>query len=225
MALAFWEDGRREVLDWQIAPSEEHTHWEVLLNRLFQRGVQVEKGLKMIVRDGCAGLEAAVAQVYGSCVLDQRCVFHKLHNVASKVRSELKGKEKREERKQMMEGASHIYRAETAGQAQQRMQAWAEQWQERAPDAVATLKRDFEATLVFYQLDTLTREWIRTTSLLERAKRAFRSKFRQAVTFGSQIGAEVALYLQVLRLHTQWTKGSWWQVSHELPFLVRELHP
>lgn len=225
VALAFWEDGRREVLDWHIAPSEEHTHWEVLLNRLFQRGVQPEKGLKMIVRDGCGGLEGAVAQVYGSCVLDQRCVFHKLHNVATKVRSELKGKEKREERKQMMEGASKIYRAETAVQAQQRLQEWAGQWQERAPDAVATLKRDFEATLVFYQLDTLTREWIRTTSLLERANRAFRSKFRQAVTFGSQIGAEVALYLQVLRLHTQWTKGSWWQVSHDLPFQVRELHP
>jgi hypothetical protein len=32
VALAFWEDGRREVLDWQIAKSEEHTHWEVLLN-------------------------------------------------------------------------------------------------------------------------------------------------------------------------------------------------
>ncbi len=88
VALAFWEDGRREVLDWHIAPSEEHTHWEVLLNRLFQRGVQAEKGLKMIVRDGCGGLEGAVAQVYGPCVLDQRCVFHKLHNVASKVRSE-----------------------------------------------------------------------------------------------------------------------------------------
>ena len=88
VALAFWEDGRREVLDWHIAPSEEHTHWEVLLNRLFQRGVQAEKGLKMIVRDGCGGLEEAVAQVYGPCVLDQRCVFHKLHNVASKVRSE-----------------------------------------------------------------------------------------------------------------------------------------
>ncbi|HEY1349183.1 MAG TPA: hypothetical protein VGF67_06130, partial [Ktedonobacteraceae bacterium] len=69
------------------------------------------------------------------------------------------------------------------------------------------------------------REWIRTTSLLERATRAFRSKFRQAVTFGSLIGAEVALYLPVLPLHTQWTKGNWWQVSHQLPFLVRELHP
>ena len=118
-----------------------------------------------------------------------------------------------------------IYRAETASQAYLRLQAWAQQWQGRAPDTVATLKRDFEATVVFYQLDTITREWIRTTSLLERANRAFRTKFRQAVTFGSQIGAEVAVYLQVLRLHTHWTKDSWWEVSHDLPFALRELHP
>ncbi len=225
VALAFWEDGRREVLDWHIAPSEEHTHWEVLLNRLWRRGVQPEKGLKMSVRDGCGGLEEALAQVYGPCVLDQRCIFHKLHNVGNKVRSELKGKEHQEERKQLMKEASEIYQVETALQAQQKLQIWAERWQGDAPDAVATLKRDFEATLVFYQLDTITRAWIRTTSLLERTNRAFRTKFRQAVTFGSQIGAEVAVYLQVLRLHTQWTKGSWWQVSHDLPFQLRELHP
>lgn len=225
VALAFWEDGRREVLDWHIAPSEEHTHWEVLLNRLWRRGVQPEKGLKMSVRDGCGGLEEALAQVYGPSVLDQRCLFHKLRNVATKVRSELKGKEHQEERKQLMKDASEIYQAETASQACLRLEAWAQQWQGRAPDAVATLKREFEATVVFYQLDTITREWIRTTSLLERANRAFRTKFRQAVTFGSHIGAEVALYLQVLRLHTHWTKGSWWDVSHNLPFALRELHP
>lgn len=225
VALAFWEDGRREVLDWHIAPSEEHTHWEVLLTRLWKRGVQPEKGLQMSVRDGCGGLEEALAQVYGPSVLDQRCIFHKLHNVGSKVRSELKGKEYQEERKQLMKEASAIYQAESASQAQQRLQAWAQHWQGRAPDAVATLTRDFEATIVFYQLDTITREWIRTTSLLERANRAFRTKFRQAVTFGSHIGAEVAVYLQVLRLHTHWTKGSWWEVSHDLPFALRELHP
>lgn len=225
LALGFWEDGRREVLDWHIAQSEEHTHWEVLLNRLFKRGVDPEKGLKMIVRDGCGGLEEAVAHVYGPSVLDQRCVFHKLHNVGTKVRSELKGKEKQEERKKLMKEASEIYQAETALQAKQKLQTWAQRWQGNAPDAVATLKRDFEATLVFYQLDTITRAWIRTTSLLERANRVFRTKFRQAVTFGSQIGAEVAVYLQVLRLHTQWSKGSWWEVSHDLPFQLRKLHP
>src|SRR5260370_4653296 len=225
VALAFWEDGRREVLDWQIAPSEEHTHWEVLLNRLWRRGVQPEQGLKMSVRDGCGGLEEALAQVYGPSVLDQRCIFHKLHNVASKARSELKGKEHQEERKQLMKEATEIYQAETASQAHLRLQAWAQHWQGRAPDPVATLKRDFEATVVFYQLDTITREWVRTTSLLERANRAFRTKFRQAVTFGSQIAAEVAMYFQVLRLHTYCTHGSCRPASHDLPFHLPSRHP
>lgn len=60
------------MLDWHIAPSEEHTHWEVLLNRLWQRGVQPEKGVKMIVRDGCGGLEEAIALVYGPSTLRQK---------------------------------------------------------------------------------------------------------------------------------------------------------
>ena len=35
VALGFWNDGsgRREILDWEIAKSEEHTEWEKLLNR------------------------------------------------------------------------------------------------------------------------------------------------------------------------------------------------
>jgi transposase-like protein len=225
VALAFWEDGRREVLDWHVALSEAHIHWESLLNRLYSRGVHPDNGLKMIVRDGCGGLGEAIAQIYGSSVLDQRCIFHKLQNVYKKVKSELKGSDNKEKRKEIMKEASEIYKGETASYAIQKLQEFAERWSICASDAVATLKRDFDATLVFYQLDILTRAWIRTTSLLERANRAFRTKFRQAVTFGSQIGAEVALYLQVLRLHTQWTNGSWWEVSHNLPFRLRELHP
>ncbi len=117
------------------------------------------------------------------------------------MRSEFKGKEQREKRQLLMKEASAIYQAPTASQARIRLQAWVQHWQGCAPDVVATLQGDFEATIVFYRLETVTREWIRTTSLLERTNRAFRTKFRQAVTFGSQIGAEVALYLQVLRLH------------------------
>jgi len=225
VALGFWEDGTREILDWQVAPSEEHTHWEVLLNRLWNREVQPEKGLQMIVRDGSGGLEEAVALVYGKSVLDQRCVFHKLKNVGDKVRSELKGEEKREKRKQIMQQAKMIYQADSALQARYQLQVWGEQWRECAPKAVATLERDFEHTLVYYELDTVTREWIRTTSLLERTHRELRRKFRQAVPFGSQIGTEVAVYLQVQRLHARWTNASWWQVSHDLIFAPGNTNP
>ena len=225
VALGFWENGTREILDWQIAASEEHTQWEGLLKRLWTREVRPEKGLRMIVRDGCGGLEEAVALVYGKSVLDQRCVFHKLKNVGDKVRSELKGEEKREKRKQMMKQAKTIYQAPNVLQAKQHLQQWSEQWREEAPKAVATLERDFEQTLVYYELDTVPQEWIRTTSLLERTNRELRRKFRQVVTFGSQIGAQVAVYLQVQRLHARWTHASWWQVSHDLIFEMGNINP
>lgn len=38
VALGFWSDGRREVLDWQIARSEDHQEWEVLVQRLWEHG-------------------------------------------------------------------------------------------------------------------------------------------------------------------------------------------
>ena len=227
VALGFWNDGsgRREILDWEIAKSEAHTEWEKVLNRLWQRGVRPERGLQMVVRDGSGGLGEALAFVYGSTVLEQRCLFHKLRNVADKVRGELKGEEKREERKQLLEQASAIYQAESAAQANTRLTRWAQQWRQQAPQAVATLERDFEQTLVYYSLPSVAREWLRTTSLLERTNRQLRRKFRQALTFGSRSGAEVAIYLQVQRLHAHWTNESWWETSHALYFELWNLSP
>ena len=66
VALGFWPDGRREILDWEIESLEAHAQWELLLNRLWMRGVSAEQGLKMLVRDGCGGLGEAVALVYCS---------------------------------------------------------------------------------------------------------------------------------------------------------------
>ena len=115
--------------------------------------------------DGSGGLGEALALVYGLTVLDQRCLFHKLRNVADKARSELEGGEKRDSRQQLLEQSSTIYQAESAAQARERLARWAENWREHTPKAVATLERDFEQTLVYYSLESIAREWIRTTSL------------------------------------------------------------
>jgi len=96
----------------------------------------------MVARDSSGVLGEALAFVYGSTVLEQRCLFHKLRNVADKAHSELKGEEKRAERKQLLEQASAIYQAESAAQARKRLTKWADQWRERVPKAVATLERE-----------------------------------------------------------------------------------
>src|SRR5260221_587974 len=225
VALGFWPDGRREILDWQIARSEDHHEWEVLVQRLWERGCRLEQGLQLVVRDGSGGLGEALALVYGSTVPEQRCIFHKLQNVGTKCRNELKGKENRDLRKQLMEQAAAAYHAENASEARQRLAQWAKQRRGQAPQSVATLERDFAQTLVFYEVPGLALQWIRTTSLLERTNRELRRKFRQAVTFGSHKGAEVAIYLQIRRLHARWTGGSWWETSHSLLFELWNLNP
>ena len=161
-----------------------------------------EAGLEAVRRSGKGELGAAVAQVYGTRVIEQRCIFHKLRNVADKAREDRGFETHREAREQLLEQASVIYQAQTAAQARERLNAFASTWQEQAPKAVATLERDFEQTIAFYRLAGIARELVR--------------KFRQACCFSSRRGAEVAIYLQVQRLHARWTKSSWPQTARSL---------
>ncbi len=229
VALGFWtENGKekREVVDWQIAESEKHEEWKVLLDRLVQRGAKAENGLKAIIRDGCGGLGRAVELVYAQSVVDQRCIFHKLKNVRDKCRTELKGEDHREQSRQLLQEASAVYQAESAEQAKERLAVWSTKWGEVAPESVVTFERDFDTTIAFYQLEGIARQWVRSTSLLERVNRQLRRKFRQALSFGSLRGAEVALYLQVQRLHARWNDQSWWDASHALSLDSQQVrHP
>jgi putative transposase len=225
VALGFWEDGRREVLDWQIAGSEDHQEWEVLVHRLWERGCQPERGLQLVVRDGSGGLGEALALVSGATICEHRCIFHKLHHVSTKVRSELKGKERQEERKQLMQQAAAMYQAGNADEARHRLSQWRTTWQDHAPQAVATLERDFEQTLVFYAFSGLALAWIRTTSLFERTNRELRRKFRLSVTLGSVKGADVAVFLHVRRLHARWVSKTWWETSQEVFFDLWKAYP
>jgi putative transposase len=227
VALGFWTDGsgRREILDWQVADGESKAAWEPFVHRLWKRGLQPEKGLQAVIRDGCGELGEAIAWVYGSTVIEQRCIFHKLRNVADKCREELKGDARKETRKQLMAQASAIYQAESAQEARQRLAVFIDTWQGQSPKTVATCARDFEQTIAYYALDGVAREFIRTTSLLERTNRELRRKFRQVCCFGSPTGAEVSIFLQVKRLNARWSKQTWWEVSHSLYFDFLNLDP
>ncbi len=77
-----------------------------------------------------------------------------------------------------MQQASAVYDAQTAEQARASLKAWADTWRELAPKSVETFERDFDTTIAYFQLQGLTREWIRSTSLLERVNRQLRSMMR-----------------------------------------------
>jgi hypothetical protein len=139
VALGLWTDGsgKRCILDWEIADKEEQATWERLVHRLWERGVKVETGLQAVVRDGSEGLEQALGYVYGSALVQQRCIFHKLRNVSNKcVGLDRHGK------KSLLEQAAAVYEATSAPEAQTRLATFGEQWRSTQPQAVATFERE-----------------------------------------------------------------------------------
>src|SRR5258708_35491210 len=55
VALGFWPDGKRELIDWQIAGSGDHRERRGLGQRLWDHGWRPEEGFQLGVRDGSGG--------------------------------------------------------------------------------------------------------------------------------------------------------------------------
>jgi len=207
------------VLDWERAEQEDQGNWQRLIERLRQRGLTAENGLTLLVSDGSEGLQAALAWVdLGAGVKHQRCVFHKLRNVAQAVLGlgatcgEIpEGKEakdaKRQRRREVIQDAAAIYRGADRGEILRRRDAFVTKWQATEAGAVATLVRDFEQTIVFVDVQaTAARRgehwdarYLRTTSALERLNRTLRRMVQQVMMFHSDTAMEVRVYLTLLQ--------------------------
>ncbi len=124
-----------------------------------------------------------------------------------------------------MSQVSAIYQAESPTQARTRLAAFVDAWQVRTPKTVETLQRDCEQTITYFRLEGMTRELVRTTSLLERTNREMRRKFRQVCCFGSPKGAEGAVFLRSSGLNARWSTQTWWQTSQLLYLDFLTLHP
>ncbi len=81
VAVGITHSGHRRVLGVSVALSEAEVHWRAFLDSLVRRGL---KGVKMIIADAHAGLNAARRATLPS-VPWQRCQFHLQQNAQSYV--------------------------------------------------------------------------------------------------------------------------------------------
>lgn len=211
VAQGVWpERGQQQVVAWVIGQAEDEQSWEALLTQMYHRGITPERGLRLLVADGSAGLGPARRTVYWE-VPFQRCIFHKLRNIwrAIVLPEDLEGKAARAYKRRFIRSAARIWQATTEKEARRRQHQFCTKWQERQPKAIATLRRDWEDTLTFYrvQADAALRgeRWpakhLRTTSLLEREFRAWRRRLSGAVLFHSISGLEAVVH-QILTRRT-----------------------
>jgi transposase-like protein len=222
------ESGRKWVLDWEKGREEDAESWRRLLRRLRARGLCYARGLRLFINDGSEGLRAAfegLGSDFGVGVRHQRDLFHKLRNVGQAVVGEegMGRKEQAERRKEVVRDAAGIYESEEREEIERRREGFKAKWQEREPQAVATLERDFEATVsylaVLEQARREGKEWpvryLRATGALERAMRSFRQKTRQVVIFHSEKGREAAFYLVVAHRWPPDRNNCWYEAVEQ----------
>jgi len=191
--------GRTQLLAWMRAEGEDAASWQTFLEGLDEAGLTPENGLTLLVSDGGTGFRAAYENVYWQVPL-QRCVFHKLRNIAQAIHvpAELDRQKAHEYRTQFLRAAARIWQAPDEGDARQRYAAFCETWQTQQTKAIHTLHRNFDDTLTFYTVQEQAaqrgEDWpaqvLRTTSPLERMFREFRQRYRKAILFHSATGLQ-----------------------------------
>lgn len=191
--------GQTQLIAWMRADGEDKDSWQKFLEMLYESGLTPENGLAMLASDGGTGFRAAYENVYWQTPL-QRCVFHKLRNIAPTIRppAEFDRQAAQEYRTDFLRSAARIWQASDEIEARQLYTDFCQVWNASQPKAIRTLARYFDATLTFYGVQQQAafrgENWparlLRTTSPLERSFREFRQRYRKAVVFHSPAGLQ-----------------------------------
>jgi putative transposase len=164
-------DGTKEVIAVEDGYRESTESWLTLLRELKRRGMRAPV---VAVGDGALGFWKAVGEVWPE-TREQRCWFHRLGNVLDKLPKRLQPKAKR--------ALDEILNAPERSAAEEAITSFVSEYEPKYPKAVASLRRDQEKLLTFY--DFPAEHWVhlRTTNVVESPFSTVR--LRQRVTKGA----------------------------------------
>jgi len=216
--MGVWEDGRRQIIHYQAAAAEDTKAWSDLLLALIGRGLDAA-AVKMVVSDGSTGLPAALAQHLPKAQ-QQRCVVHKIRGLERAfcyrdlilldpvTQEPLTYEAARRLRRQQVSTDAHaIFEAATRAEAEERLAQFRTSWGTLEPEVVRLLSKDIDACLTFYQFDHTLHALVRSTNLLERFFREFRTKSDEIGAFPNELSSLVVFHLIVIRDDAKHDRG------------------
>jgi putative transposase len=173
-------DGRRLVLDLQIAGEESEASWGEVLKALVERRVGVPL---LAVIDGNPGLRAALRTQWPQLPI-QRCTNHKLRNLLAKAPAHL--------REELAEDYRRMIYADSREAVHTARAGFLRKWRLRCKAVVSSLEEAGEELFTFLQFPKLQWKALRTTNALERINEEFR---RRTKTQASMPGEDAVLLL------------------------------
>lgn len=172
VATGITKDGHRRVLGVSVALSEAEVHWRAFLDSLIRRGL---KGVKLIVSDAHAGLNAARRATLPS-VPWQRCQFHLQQNAQAYVT-------RLDQRKPVAQRIRAIFNAPDRVEAERLMKQTIEFWAVDAPKLAQWAEANLPEGFTAFDVPLGQRVRLRTTNGLERINREIKRRTRVASIF------------------------------------------
>ena len=163
-------DGTKELIAVEDGYRESKESWQAMLRGLKNRGLEAPI---VAVGDGALGFWAALRDVWPE-TREQRCWVHRLANVLDKLPKRLQGRAKK--------ALHEIMDAETKADAERAADEFEAEYGAKYPKAVASLRRDFEKLLTFFDFPAEHWKHLRTTNIIESPFATVR--LRQRVTKG-----------------------------------------
>jgi transposase-like protein len=217
--MGVWEDRRHEILHYEAAAAEDTDAWTKLLAALKRRGLDPAR-VRMVVSDGSSGLPAALAKELPSAQ-QQRCVVHKIRGLSRyfcyrdlvstdpTTPAPLTFEQARRLRREQVTTEAHaIFEAPSRAEAIERLAAFQTRSRAVEPEVVRQLTQGIESSLTFYQFDVALHRLVRSTNLLERFFREFRTKSDEIGAFPNEVSCLVVFHVIVTRDHAKHDRGN-----------------
>lgn len=175
-------DGTKEVLGFNIAPTESAYVWKEILQDLKDRGLEE---ILLVVTDGLSGIQDSIHSIYPNAQFQQCCV-HISRNIAHKVRVS--------DRKEICDDFKLVYQAGSKEEATNQISFMIDKWEKQYPRVVKLLMNP--AILTFYNFPPSIRRTIYSTNLIEGFNKQLKKYTRRKEQFPNEESLERFLVSQ-----------------------------
>jgi putative transposase len=189
--------GNKEVLGLWAGPTgnlgEGAKFWLQVLTELKNRGVA---DVFIACIDGLKGFPEAIETVFPQTVV-QLCIVHQIRGSLNYVSWK--------QRKAVAADLKPIYRASTMEEAEQRLNEFAQKWDEAYPTISQMWRRNWEHLTPFFAYPAEIRKAIYTTNAVESLNMSLRKVIKTRGSFPNQEAAFKLLYLALEHIAKKWT--------------------
>src|SRR5450432_1994094 len=199
------EDGQKVLLAIKQMGGESTEAWRTVLDHLVKRGL---KRPELLIVDGGAGLESAIAAVWDSVPV-QRCTVHKHRNLLAHAPERL--------HEEITDDYNEMIYAETREEIEKHRKAFIRKWRLKHRAVADSLEEAGERLFAFTRLPPEQWKSARTTNAIERLHEEFKRRIKTQTVLPSAETAAMLFWALLASGQINMRKVDGWKTLAEKP--------